>query len=154
MSFFQENGRREDSHKNLQSDNYRKQSKNFTNIVLWFCSKCCKDFFLISTFESRNKEISNFTRELFQLDTSILQTSHVKLSVSTRVIIAQNTHILRILQVYFVHMKLLHLYIKQIANLDYAHSIHPRHCLAENIARKLGQNHTFLGHFQLISLVH
>ena len=66
----------------------------------------------MSTFESRNKEISNFTRELFQLDTSILQTSHVKLSVSTRVIIAQNTHKLRILPVYFVHMKLSHLYIR------------------------------------------
>ena len=90
----------------------------------------------MSTFESRNKEISNFTRELLQLDTSILQTSHVKLRVSTRVIIAQNTHILRILREYSVHMKLLHLYIKQIANLDYAHSIRPRHSLAENIARK------------------
>ena len=66
----------------------------------------------MSTFAGRNKEISNFTRELFQLDTSILQTSHVKLSVSTRVIIAQNTHILRILPVYFVHMKLSHLYIR------------------------------------------
>ncbi len=108
----------------------------------------------MSTFESRNKEISNFTRELFQLDTSILQTSHVKLSVSTRLIFAQNTHILRIFREYFMHMKLQHLYIKQIANLDYARSIRPRHCLAENIARKLGQNHTFLGHFQLISLVH
>ena len=97
----------------------------------------------MSTFAGRNKEISNFTRELFQLDTSILQTSHVKLSVSTRVIIAQNTHILRILPVYFVHMKLPHLYIKQIANLDYACSIRPRHYLAENIARKMGQNHTF-----------
>ncbi len=51
----------------------------------------------MSTFGVRNGEISNFTRELFQRDTSILQTSHVKLSVSTRVIIAQNTHILRIL---------------------------------------------------------
>ena len=101
----------------------------------------------MSTFAGRNKEISNFTRELFQLDTSILQTSHVKLSVSTRVIIAQNTHILRILQVYFVHMKLPHLYIKQIANIDYARSIRPRHYLAENIARKLGQNCTFSGHF-------
>ena len=97
----------------------------------------------MSTFQARNKEISNFTRELFQLDTSILQTSHVKLSVSTRVIIAQNTHILRILQVYFVYMKLLRLYIKQIANLDYAHSIRPPHCLAENIARKMGQNNDF-----------
>lgn len=97
----------------------------------------------MSTFAGRNKEISNFTRELFQLDTSILQTSHVKLSVSTRVIIAQNTHKLRILPVYFVHMKLLRLYIKQIANLDYARSIRPRHYLAENIARKMGQNHTF-----------
>ncbi len=66
----------------------------------------------MSTFAGRNKEISNFTRELFQLDTSILQTSHVELSVSTRVIIAQNTHILRILPVYFVHMKLSHLYIR------------------------------------------
>ena len=66
----------------------------------------------MSNFEGRNKEISNFTRELFQLDTSILQTSHVELSVSTRVIIAQNTHILRILQVYFVHMELPRLYIK------------------------------------------
>ena len=97
----------------------------------------------MSTFAGRNKEISNFTRELFQLDTSILQTSHVELSVSTRRICAQNTHILRILQVYFVHMKLPHLYIKQIANLDYARSIRPRHNLAENIARKMGQNHTF-----------
>ena len=97
----------------------------------------------MSTFQARNKEISNFTRELFQLDTSILQTSQVKLSVSTRVIIVQNTHILRILQVYFVHMKLPHLYIKQIANLDYAHSIRPPHCLAENIARKMGQNYEF-----------
>ncbi len=66
----------------------------------------------MSTFTGRNKEISNFTRELFQLDTSILQTSHVKLSVSTRVIIAQNTHILRILREYSVHMKLFHLYIR------------------------------------------
>ncbi len=66
----------------------------------------------MSIFAGRNKEISNFTRELFQLDTSILQTSHVELSVSTRVIIAQNTHILRILPVYFVHMKLSHLYIR------------------------------------------
>ena len=66
----------------------------------------------MSTFAGRNKEISNFTRELFQLDTSILQTSHVKLSVSTRVIIAQNTHILRILREYSVHMKLFHLYIR------------------------------------------
>ena len=66
----------------------------------------------MSTFESRNKEISNFTRELFQLDTSILQTSHVALSVSTRRICAQNTHKLRILPVYFVHMKLSHLYIR------------------------------------------
>ena len=66
----------------------------------------------MSTFAGRNKEISNFTRELFQLETSILQTSHVELSVSTRVIIAQNTHILRILPVYFVHMKLSHLYIR------------------------------------------
>ena len=66
----------------------------------------------MSTFESRNKEISNFTRELFQLDTSILQTSHVELSVSTRRICAQNTHKLRILREYFVHMKLFHLYIK------------------------------------------
>ena len=66
----------------------------------------------MSTFGVRNGEISNFTRELFQRDTSILQTSHVKLSVSTRVIIAQNTHILRILPVYFVHMKLSHLYIR------------------------------------------
>ena len=97
----------------------------------------------MSTFAGRNKEISNFTRELFQLDTSILQTSHVKLSVSTRVIIAQNTHILRILPVYFVHMKLRHLYIKQLANINYARSIRPRHYLAENIARKMGQNHTF-----------
>ena len=40
-------------------------------------------------------------------------------------------------------MKLPHLYIKQIANLDYACSIRPRHYLAENIARKMGQNHTF-----------
>ena len=100
----------------------------------------------MSTFAGRNKEISNFTRELFQLDTSILQTSHVKLSVSTRVIFAQNTHILHIFREYFVHMKLRHLYIKQIANLDYARSIRPRHCLAENIARKLGQNCTFSGH--------
>jgi|GEM_PF-4253088 len=97
----------------------------------------------MSTFAGRNKEISNFTRELFQLDTSILQTSHVKLSVSTRRICAQNTHKLRILPVYFVHMKLLRLYIRQIANLDYARSIRPRHNLAENIARKMGQNHTF-----------
>jgi len=97
----------------------------------------------MSTFQARNKEISNFTRELFQLDTSILQTSHVKLSVSTRVIIAQNAHILHIFREYFVHMKLRHLYIKQIANLDYARSIRPRHCLAENIARKMGQNHEF-----------
>ena len=97
----------------------------------------------MSTFQARNKEISNFTRELFQLDTSILQTSHVMLRVSTRVIIAQNTHILRILPVCFVHMKLPHLYIKQIANIDYAHSIRPRHNLAENIARKMGQNHEF-----------
>ena len=52
------------------------------------------------------------TFESLQLDTSILQTSHVKLSVSTRVIIAQNTHKLRILPVYFVHMKLSHLYIR------------------------------------------
>ena len=66
----------------------------------------------MSTFESRNKEISNFTRELFQLDTSILQTSHVEFSVSTRRICAQNTHKLRILPVYFVHMKLSHLYIR------------------------------------------
>ena len=66
----------------------------------------------MSTFQARNKEISNFTRELFQLDTSILQTSHVKLSVSTRRICAQNTHKLRILPVYFVHMKLSHLYIR------------------------------------------
>ena len=66
----------------------------------------------MSTFAGRNKEISNFTRELFQLDTSILQTSHVKLSVSTRRICAQNTHKLRILPVYFVHMKLSHLYIR------------------------------------------
>ncbi len=66
----------------------------------------------MSTFAGRNKEISNFTRELFQLDTSILQTSHVKLRVSTRVIIAQNTHILRILREYSVHMKLFHLYIR------------------------------------------
>lgn len=70
----------------------------------------------MSTFQARNKEISNFTRELLQLDTSILQTSHVKLSVSTRVIIAQNTHILRIFSECSVHMKLLRLYIKQIAN--------------------------------------
>ena len=66
----------------------------------------------MSTFAGRNKEISNFTRELFQLDTSILQTSHVKLSVSTRRICAQNTHILRILREYSVHMKLFHLYIR------------------------------------------
>ncbi len=66
----------------------------------------------MSTFESRNKEISNFTRELFQLDTSILQTSHVELSVSTRRICVQNTHKLRILPVHFVHMKLSHLYIR------------------------------------------
>ena len=66
----------------------------------------------MSTFESRNKEISNFTRELFQLDTSILQTSHVELSVSTRRFCAQNTHKIRILPVYFVHMKLSHLYIR------------------------------------------
>ena len=66
----------------------------------------------MSTFAGRNKEISNFTRELFQLDTSILQTSHVELSVSTRRICAQNTHKLRILREYFVHMKLFHLYIK------------------------------------------
>jgi hypothetical protein len=97
----------------------------------------------MSTFQARNKEISNFTRELFQLDTSILQTSHVKLSVSTRVIIAQNTHILRIFSECSVHMKLLRLYIKQIANLDYAHSIRHRHYLAENIAREMGQNHEF-----------
>ena len=101
----------------------------------------------MSNFAGRNKEISNFTRELFQLDTSILQTSHVKLSVSTRVICAQNTHILHIFREYFAHMKLRHLYIKQIANLDYARSIRPRHCLAENIARKLGQNCTVSGHF-------
>ena len=97
----------------------------------------------MSTFVSQSKEISNFTRELFQLDTSILQTSHVKLSVSTRVIIAQNTHILRIFGECSVHMKLQRLYIKQIANLDYAHSIRPPHCLAENIARKMGQNNEF-----------
>ena len=97
----------------------------------------------MSTFQARNKEISNFTRELLQLDTSILQTSHVKLRVSTRVIIAQNTHILRILREYSVHMKLPHLYIRQIANIDYARSIRPRHYLAENIAREMGQNHEF-----------
>ena len=66
----------------------------------------------MSTFAGRNKEISNFTRELFQLDTSILQTSHVKLSVLTRRICAQNTHKLHILPVYFVHIKLSRLYIK------------------------------------------
>ena len=66
----------------------------------------------MSTCQARNKEISNFTRDLFQLDTSILQTSHVELSVSTRRICAQNTHKLRILREYFVHMKLFHLYIK------------------------------------------
>ena len=95
-------------------------------------------------------KILNFSSELFQLDTSFLLTSHVKLTDFTGLFGHQNTHISRISQEYLLHIKEGILSIKQISNLDYTHSIRPPSRPTKKNARRKGQNREISLHFHLV----